>query len=339
MANESVLIVGAGALGIVTGYYLQLAGAEVSFLVRPGRLPALAEPQVLYCFDDHELKHFTGYHAYGSVGEARVRAYDFVIVTMDGATCRGAEAVALLTELGDAIRDSKAIAVISGVGVREHCRDTMRMPGERVIEATMGMLSYQTDRVTLPLNPPTDPQKLAKASMGYKAMGKNPGFMVVSPPAQAAKAFAALYDRSGISKAAIFKGKMFDMFATSIFVTMAMFDLKGWPHAEVLAQDKELMALGSRASKECMRLPQFGLLGKAMSLMMGAGNMAKNNAKMERDCLPVDYSAFNQFHHGGKVREQDIQVLRDCLASGRAQGRAMPALGELLERYEAHIRA
>jgi len=66
--------------------------------------------------------------------------------------------------------------------------------------------------------------------------------------------------------------------------------------------------------------------------------MAKNNLKMERDCLPVDYSAFNRFHHGGKVREQDIQVLRDVLASGRSQGRAMPALTELLARYEAHIR-
>jgi hypothetical protein len=51
------------------------------------------------------------------------------------------------------------------------------------------------------------------------------------------------------------------------------------------------------------------------------------------------YKDFNRFQHRSKVREQDIQVLRDCLASGRAQGRAMPALGELLELYEAHIRA
>ena len=340
MANERVLIVGAGALGIVTGYHLQLAGAQVDFLVRQGRLPALAEPQVLYCYDDHELKRFSGYGSYASVMDAKSGGpYDFVIVTMDGATCRGEEATALLADLGDAIRDTKAYAMISGVGVRDYCRDVMKLPDERVVEGTMGILSYQTDRVTLPLNPPTDAAKLAQASMGYKHMGKNPGFMVVGQPAAAAQAFKALYDRSGVSKAAIFKGKMFEMFAASIFVTMAQFDMKGWPHADVLAADKDLMALGSRATKEAMRLPQFGLMGKLMSLMMGPGSMAKNNAKMEAICLPVDYSAFNQFHHGGKVREQDIQVLRDTLASGRSQGRAMLALTELLERYEAHIRS
>jgi hypothetical protein len=338
MANERVLIVGAGALGIVTGYHLQLAGAQIDFLVRPGRLPALANPQVLYCYDDHRLKQFSGYNSYASISELKDNTYDFVIVTMDGATCRGEEATALLAELGDAIRGSKAYAVISGVGVRDYCRDVMKLPDERVVEGTMGLLSYQTDRVELPLNPPTDAAKLAQASMGYKHMGKNPGFMVVGEPAGAAQAFKALYDRSGVSKCAVFKGKLFEMFAASIFVTMAQFDMKGWPHADVLAQDKALMALGSRATKEAMRLPQFGLMGKLMSLMMGPGMMAKNNAKMERDCLPVDYSAFNRFHHGGKVREQDIQVLRDTLASGRSQGRAMPALTELLERYEAHIR-
>jgi hypothetical protein len=339
MANASVLIVGAGALGIVTGYHLQLAGAEVSFLVRPGRLDALAEPQVLYCFDDHELKRFSGYRAFGSVAEAMDRDYDFVIVTMDGATCRGAEATSLLAALGDGIRKGKSVAVISGVGVRDHCRDTMKLPDDRVVEGTMGLLSYQTDRVTLPLNPPTDPQKLAKASMAYKHMGKNPGFMVVSQPAKAARDFAELYNRSGVSKCAVFNGKLFAMFASSIFVTMATFDLAGWPHADVLARNRDLMMLCSKATKEIMRLPEFGLAGKIGSLFMSPGMIAKNNAKMERDCLPVDYSAFNQFHHGGKVREQDIQVLRNGLASGQAHGRAMPALSELLRRYEAHIRA
>lgn len=339
MSSSSVLIVGAGALGIVTGYHLHLAGAEVSFLVRPGRLPALQEPQVLYCYDDHELKHFSEYQAYGSVAEAMTRSYDFVIVTMDGATCRGQEATELLRALGAAMQDGRSVAVISGVGVREYCRDTMQLPDERVIEGTMGLLSYQTDRVTLPLNPPTDPAKLAKASMAYKHMGKNPGFMVVSKPARAAKAFAELYNRSGVSKCSVINGKLYAAFASSIFAVMAMFDLAGWPHAETLTKNEELMALGSGAMKEIMSLPEHGLFGKLGSLFMSPRSLAKNNAKMERDCLPVDYSAFNKFHHGGKVREQDMQVLRRSLESGQAQGRSMPALSELLRRYEAHVRA
>jgi hypothetical protein len=51
--------------------------------------------------------------------------------------------------------------------------------------------------------------------------------------------------------------------------------------------------------------------------------------------LPLDYQAFNRFHHGGKVRAQDVEILHDCLAEGRSTGHAMPALEDLLERLEA----
>jgi hypothetical protein len=337
MANSSVLIVGAGALGIVTGYHLHLAGADVSFLVRPNRLAALREPQVLYCYNDHELKRFSEYQAFAAVDEATARPHDFVIVTLDGATCRGDEATALLRELGQAMQRDKSVAVISGVGVRDYCRRVMGLPEERVIEGTMGLLSYQTDRVALPLNPPTDPERLAQASMAYHHVGGNPGFMVAASPKKPAKAFAELYNRSGVSKCSVVPAKLYATFTSSIFAVMAIFDMSGWPDAETMAKDGELMSLGSSAMKEIMRLPEHGVMGKVGSLFISPGRLAKNNLKMEQDCLPVDYSAFNKFHHGGKVREQDMQVLRDSLQSGRGQGKSMPALTELLRRYEAYV--
>ncbi len=339
MAKPSVLIVGAGALGIVTGYHLSLAGADIHFLVRPGRLPKLAEPQVLYCYDDGELKSFSDYTAHASVEDATAREYDFVIVTLDGATCRGGEATRLLKALGDAIRNTRADVVISGVGVREYNRDVMQLPDNRVVEGTMGMLSYQTDRVTLPLNPPTDPDALAKASLAYAHMGKNAGFMMAKKPARPAKAFAQLYNGSGVSKCNLVSPKIYAMFTSSIFAVIAMFDIAGWPNAETMAKDSELMSLGSQAMKEIMRLPQHGLMGKLGGMFLSPKMLAKSNAKMEEDCLPVDYSAFNKFHHGGKVRLQDAQSLHQSLKSGQEQGINMPALTELLRRYDALIAA
>lgn len=339
MAHAAVLIVGAGALGIVTGYHLQQAGAEVSFLVRPKRLTELRAPQLLYCYDDHDLKSFSRFETFASVPEAMAHSYDFVIVTLDGATCRGEEATRLLRELGTAMQHNDTIAVISGVGVREYCRQTMGLPTGRVIEGTMGLLSYQTDSVTLQLNPPTDSHKLARASMAYHHMGTNPGFMVIGTPKKPAQAFARLYNRSGVSKCVIIPAKFYATMSSSVFVIMAIFDLAGWPDAETLARNDELMTLGVRAIKEIMRLPEHGLIGKISSLLVTPRQLAKINLKLERDCLPVDYSAFNRFHHGGKVREQDIQVLRHCLHSGQAQGRSMTALDTLIRRYEAHIRA
>ncbi|MET9462926.1 2-dehydropantoate 2-reductase N-terminal domain-containing protein [Streptomyces canus] len=42
------MLVGAGAMGVITGYQLQLACAEVTFLVRPARVEKLSRPQTLY---------------------------------------------------------------------------------------------------------------------------------------------------------------------------------------------------------------------------------------------------------------------------------------------------
>ena len=339
MENAKVLIVGAGALGITTGYHLALAGADITFLVRPGRLEALGSPQVLYCYDDGQLKEFTAYQAVSSVEEAGQKTYDFVLVTMDGATCRGEEATGLLEALGAAIRPSSAAVIVCGIGVRGYCRQVMNLPEERVLEGTMRILSYQVDRVTLPLHPPTDPEQLARASMAYHHVGGNYGFMLVDNPSGPAHKFAGLYNRCGISRCQLVKQRLYTMFTRTAFPTFAVFDMAGWPDAETMAQNDELVSLCCRAIKEIMRLPEHGWPGKLGGLLMTPKMLSKMNVKAECSALPVDYTGFNRFHHGGKVRAQDIGVMRQTLESGRAQGRAMPALEELLTRYEAHCAA
>lgn len=339
MENPAVLIVGAGALGVTTGYHLALGGARVTFLVRPGRLEALQSPLQLYCYDDGQLKEFAAFEAVGSVGEAARSDYQFVLVTMDGATCRGEEATKLLEALGEAIRATPATVIVCGMGVREHCRQAMGLADDRIQEGTMRMLSYQTDRVTLPLHPPTDPEKLARASMAYRHVGGSDGFMVVDRPAAPANRFVALYNRNGISRCQTVKQTLYTMFTRTAFPTFAVFDMAGWPDADTMAENEELASLCCRAIREIMRLPEHGWAGKLGGLLMSPKMWSKMNVKTERNALPVDYQGFNRFHHGGKVREQDIDVMRQSLESGRAQGRSMPALEELIRRYEAHCAA
>lgn len=64
--------------------------------------------------------------------------------------------------------------------------------------------------------------------------------------------------------------------------------------------------------------------------------MAKVHLKMERDMLPLDYQSFNHFHHGGKVRAQDLESMRNSLAEGQRRGRQMRELQELLKRLSEH---
>ena len=70
MNPPRILIVGAGAMGMVTGYHLSLAGVAVTFYVRPARLAELHGPQRLYCYDDATLKEFSNYQVITTIAAA-----------------------------------------------------------------------------------------------------------------------------------------------------------------------------------------------------------------------------------------------------------------------------
>lgn len=331
--KQSVLIVGAGALGVVTGYHLALADAEITFLVRPGRLKDLEKPQQLYCFDDHEISTFSDYSSIGSAAEAAPQQYDFVLLTLDGASCRSEEGQALLQSLGDAIRPGNAVLVVCGMDVREHCREMTGLPGERVLEGTQRMLSYQVNRANMPVHPPADPGRVAEADFAYRHTGSNDGFTIVSDPPAAARHFAELYNRCGVSHCRSMGRRTYTMFTRSFFPIIAIYERAGWPDATTLVANRELLSLGARAMSEILSLPEHGWRGKLAAMIMGPRMLAKTLTSMERDCLPMDYTAFNRFHHGGKVREQNLQVMRRCAEAGQAQGRPMTALRELIKDF------
>jgi hypothetical protein len=53
----------------------------------------------------------------------------------------------------------------------------------------------------------------------------------------------------------------------------------------------------------------------------------------DRNASAMGFTAFNRFHHGGKVLEQDIQILENCMALGESEGRSMDATKTLLDRW------
>jgi ketopantoate reductase len=335
--KKSVLIVGAGAMGLVAGYHLALAGAEITFLVRPGRVAGLVAPQTLYCYDDNKLKIFTGYNVISDIEGADPTHYDYVMVTLDGSTARSAEGTALLKAIGDAIRPTAAEVIIGGVGagLRAHFLSAMDLPSSRVLNGVLGVLSYQVDRANLPAHPPADPALIAQASMAYRHFSKN-GFILDSTNPASAKAFAALYNQCGVSHCTIMNKTVFAMFSKIPFPLFAVSELAGWPALTELAKNKPLRALHGQAVREIARLSDHGLTGKAAALALTDGIALKIWTATEKSTLPMDFVAFNKFHHGGKVKSQDILVMRECVALGEAQGAKMTALKEILARLAEH---
>jgi ketopantoate reductase len=92
--NCQRFIIGAGSMGIITGYHLDLAGAEVTFLIRPHRKEALDRPQILYCYDGNQLKEYTGYTYITDPAKMVGASYDYIVVTLDGIALRNPSAKA-----------------------------------------------------------------------------------------------------------------------------------------------------------------------------------------------------------------------------------------------------
>jgi ketopantoate reductase len=86
--SPCILIIGAGSMGIITGYHLSLAGAHTTFLVRAHRTKELDQPQMLYCYDDNKLKEYKGYAYITDPSEMIGAKYDYIVVTLDGASLR-----------------------------------------------------------------------------------------------------------------------------------------------------------------------------------------------------------------------------------------------------------
>lgn len=337
MSTASVLIVGAGAMGLVAGYHFQLASAKVTYLVRPGRVPVFAAPQLLYCYDDGALKRFDGYRTVERVADVARERFDYVMLTLDGATSRSEQGSAVLAELGVALRDTQTVMTVGGVGVglREHVQATTGLPPQRLLNVALALLCHQVS-AGLPVHPPVDPARIAKAAVAYRHFPNRASLLVDAGGGDAARAFAALYNRNGSSRCISAPRSLYAIMGNAAFPMLAASQIAGWPSIAGLVAQRELWALACAAQNEIAALPRFGWIGRALSLAMTPSLTARLHSKIERDCLPLDYQAFNRFHHGGKVHAQDVQVLQNCLAEGRNAGRRMTALATLLEQLAAH---
>jgi hypothetical protein len=338
--TPQILIVGAGAMGLLVGYHLQLAGVAVGFLVRPARVPEMSRSVVLYSYDDATLKTFADYRLISDVAEISRTSPDYVIVTLDGFTTRSLEGTALLKSIGDAIRESSTEIIIGGIGVglHDYYRHTMALPAHRILNGALGLLCHQVAHFEAPWHVPTDPVLLSKADVAYRHIHKS-SFLLDDRFPEAALPFAAIYDASEVSSCQIMKRQEFAMMTLFTFPIFAVSELLEWPHAKDLGKNKELWALTIRSVQEIQGLEQHGAAGKAAQAATTGEGLLEMWTSMEQAALPLDFAGFNKFHHGGKVRAQDIELLKDCVKVGEREGQPMSALKELLDRVQTQYLA
>jgi len=334
-----ILIVGAGAGGLITGYHFALSGIDVTFFVRPSRMDEMAQkPKRLYCYNDHKVKLFDEYATLCDMDDVAAKKFDYVLTTLDGNAMHSDEGMALLGDLGNAVRESNSILVCLGAahGIEEFFVKQTGHPIERCLFGSFSLLSHNVPLPDQRFEESIDQEALAGCVFAYTHLGKgNGGLVLTRTNRDLGKELAEVYGRSGVSSCMVMPNlRVMDCMSYFLAPSFVAFEIEGWPEPDDI-YETESWRLAEKATMELFALPQHGLSGKVVAALGGPLNMLTKMFKnMSRDASPLDFHAFNKFHHGGKVVEQDISLARDALSQEEGRGRKLPNLRSLMARLD-----
>ncbi|KAI8932196.1 hypothetical protein NX059_011076 [Plenodomus lindquistii] len=334
MSNPKVLIVGCGAVGLIQGYYLS-SGADITYLVRPGRKAAFTGPKHLYSYKDDELYTFSSYRVVESPSEISGEAFIFVLDTLDGNTARSEGGVATITAVGDLLNETQnqdAFVVYSAIGLDmdQHYARTLRIPTTRLI-LCMSMFAHQpTPTISLPST--ADKSKTAQADLFFACMDPKTGLTIVNTQSALVERVRTVYASNRQLTV-----KSIPAFIAPSFIPLAMLHLvtwntADWPPFPEFRANTELWNLMITAQTEILTLPRSGWTGWLLSFVMKSWAAEKINLSLVEIAKPMRFEEFNAFHHGGKVVKQDIRTLEDVLKDGEQAGKKMPALRKIVRR-------
>ncbi|KAJ9637555.1 hypothetical protein H2204_004704 [Knufia peltigerae] len=334
-SNPRVLIVGAGSMGLVCGYILSEAKAEITFLVRPHRVKDLSPPRRLYCFNDHKLKTFQAYQVATDPEHMIDAQYDFILITLDTHALMNEVGTELVKVIGKAVCGSRTMVVIGSVSfdIRPWFLETSQIPSEQVANGMTLVHAYAPSVVKLPIHEGTDRKLLQEADQGYvDSLGA--GFIISDSAPVVAEKFSALYNSSTLSSCAVYPAEKYLLFSASLFPVFPAYELLGWPDYDAIDPEGEIWRVCISAMKEIQRLSIMGVMGEGAAESTSGVGVIQQFSGMAKAMFPFPLVEFYKYHHGGKVVTQDRELMEICVSYGKAEGKQMSALRELLRRTQ-----
>ena len=296
------------------------------------------KPKRLYCYEDHEVKLFDDYDTVSDMDEVAAKKFDYVLTTLDGFAMQSDEGVALLRDLGNAVRASNPVFACLGAaeGIEDFIVKHTGLPIDRCLFGSFSLLSHNVPLPGQRFDESVDQEGLAGCVFAYTHLGKGKaGLMLTRTNRDLGQELAELYGRSGASTCTVMPNlRVADCASYFLSPSFVAFMIEGWPEPEDMFKT-ETWRLAEKATMEIVALPQFGFLGKVIAALGGPLNLpAKMWEGTSKAAVPLDFHAFNKFHHGGKVMAQDIGISRDILSREEGRGRKLPMLRSLIERLD-----
>uniref|UniRef100_A0A0D2Y6M3 Uncharacterized protein n=1 Tax=Fusarium oxysporum (strain Fo5176) TaxID=660025 RepID=A0A0D2Y6M3_FUSOF len=169
-----------------------------------------------------------------------------------------------------------------------------------------------------------------KADVAYvDSMGN--GFILEDYVPSISSSFSKLYNACGVSNCVIWSSTQCALNIFPLFAVFIGLELLGWPKIKDIDTESEVWRLTTAAAKEVQMLDVCGEAGTQTAQATSESTFVQMFAYLEEKLRPLDFQAFNQFHHGGKVVEQYRMHIERCISQGVAEGKPMSALKTLLQ--------
>ncbi len=315
------LIVGAGAVGIVYGFYLQKVGAEVSFLVKERHRSGLRDGVRTYAlkmWGRYATTVFSGYGVYSDIAELPGREFDLVVLTVASDALEHDWLASLAGSVGETAR-----LLILQPGINDRAKIDQHFPADRVTQGLINFVSFQAPLAgaarPLPENsPPGIAWFLMRPSGHFEA--SEAGRWLQAELAKGGFHATVIDDLPGVSARRT---------AQSIPVT-AVLELADWKLARLVSPRFWSLAMASSREAEAV-VSGAALKGRSLS-RSALRHFLRLALPIVKRMAPFDIEGYLAFHFT-KVGPQTLLVLDTLIEAGEgAPPRQVEALRSVRDR-------
>jgi ketopantoate reductase len=306
--TKKILLVGAGAVGLVYGRHLADAGNEVSFLIKEKYVDDMVKGAVLYHInrDKHRQKpvRFSRFGTQTSWQAASEIRWDMIILCISSAALHdGFDFAGLKMAMGD------ATLVMLQPGPEDMALVRQHIDTSRIVQGMITLISYHT---------PMPGEQTSEPGTAYWLPPVVP--MPFAGPVDRRSAVIQAFVKAGIAAKSVSDLRTQSLHSTAFFMTfLTALEASGWKFRQ-LRDDSVMIARMLEAAREASAaiaakhgIPAPFWLGWVSPWMI------KSLLRVAPHALPLDLEMFFQVHFT-KVKTQTKMFLGTYLRDAKAAG-------------------
>jgi len=310
-----VLLVGAGAVGVSYGWYLQRGGADVTFMVRPKYAKALRGGTHVYFprwRNEREPIAFEGFGVITSDAEVQAERWDQVWLCMSSTALKQPWLDGFLAAIGD------TTLVMLQPGADDFDYLAVRYPSERIVTGLITLVAYQTplpgeaphpDGIAIYL-PPLTPFPVRGEQSRARAVAD-----AITRGGWKAKVQGPLEAKSGEPAGALLQAHVVALEAV------------GWSFDRLFRSPFAVLAADAGREGFAVTCVEKGAAVPAAVKLVRPATM-NVFLRVARWVMPFDFEVYLEYHFM-KVRDQTEAGLSDTIAKASARGMPHAAMSAL----------